>query len=101
MNRQTARQFHSSRFLAVRTIKSAPRRLRDAPDRAPATRTRFPGAIINAQPFPVIIRRAGRAAKIKKPVRFVWAEIQRHGAAALDGFLRSEEHTSELQSLRH
>ena len=71
--------------LAMRTIKRAPRRLGDAPDRTTAIQTGLSFPVINPQPFLVKIRRSRRTAKIKKPVRFAAAKIQRHGAAASNG----------------
>src|ERR1035438_8795918 len=85
-SRCTARQTDSSRRLAARAIKCAPRGLPDALDQAAAIRTRPPGTVINPQPLLVIIRGARRPAKIKQSVRPTPAKIQRHGAAAFDGF---------------
>ena len=72
--------------MAARAIKCAPPGLPDAPYQAAAIRTRPPRAIINPQPLLVKIRGARHPAKIKQSIRFSSAEIQRHGAAAFDGF---------------
>ena len=72
--------------LAARAIKRAAPGLPDALYQAAAIRAGSPRAIINPQPLLVIIRCARRPAEIKKPVRPAPAKIQRHGAAAFDGF---------------
>ena len=82
------RQFHSSSFLAVRTVKRTAGGLDQPADGMTAFHTGFAGPVVDVQAFGIVDGSAGGLPEIEEAVSLGTAEIEGYGAAAGDGFVQ-------------